>query len=127
MQVSITHNGIPMKTCCMACALTYQAQTRNVEIQTATDFATDSPIDPRKAVWVVGSGISPCTQDVKVQKFIREPHAALHACYDRCEPGMLAFSKKSDAEKYQAENGGHLVEFDQLPSWLPVKGGQSHD
>ena len=127
MQVSMTHDSIPMKTCCMSCALTYKAQAKNVEIKAATDFLTDAPLDPKKAFYVVASDISPCTQDVKVQKYVREPHAALHACYDRCEPGILAFDKKSDAQEFQQEHGGRLQKFDQLINWLPVKGGQSHD
>ena len=127
MQVSITHNSIPMKTCCMSCALTYKAQAKNVEITAATDFLTDAPLNPKKAFYVVASDISPCTQDVKVQKFLREPHAVLRACYDRCEPGILAFNKKDEAEKFQQDHGGRLQQFDQLSNWLPVKGGQSHD
>jgi len=114
MQVAITHNGIPVKTCCMACALTYQHQAKNVEIKGATDFLTNNPIDPQKAFYVVGSDISPCTQDIRVKKFIREPHSALFACYDRCEPGILAFSTKADAEAFQRTHGGSLRFFDQL-------------
>ena len=124
MQVSITHNSIPLKTCCMACALTYKAQVKNVEIKAATDFLTDTSIDPNKAFYIVDSDVSPCTQDMKVNKFIREPHSTLYACYDRCEPGMLAFSKKSDAEAFQEKHGGYLQQFDRLPNWLPTKGGQ---
>jgi len=124
MQVSITHNSIPLKTCCMACALTYRSQVQNVEIQAATDFLTNTPIDPLKAFYVVGSDISPCIQDLKVNKFIREPHATLYACYDRCEPGMLAFSEKRDAEAFQEKHGGYLQRFDQLPNWLSTTGGQ---
>jgi nitrous oxide reductase accessory protein NosL len=114
MGVKITHNGFPLKTCCMACALTYHHEVKNVEITAATDFVTNSPIDPKKAFYVVGSDISPCTQDVKVKKFIREPHDTLYACYDRCEPGILAFSKKADAETFQQTHGGRVKLFDQL-------------
>jgi hypothetical protein len=127
MQVSITHNSLPMKTCCMSCALTYKAQVKNVEIKAATDFLSNESIDPQKAFYVVGSDVSPCTQDPKVQKFIREPHAVLHACYDRCEPGILAFKNNSEATSFVKTHGGQLQSFDQLPNWLPTKGMHHHD
>ena len=127
MQVSITHNSIPMKTCCMSCALTYKAQVKNVEIKASTDFLTNESIDPQKAFYVVGSDISPCTQDQKVQKFIREPHAVLHACYDRCEPGILAFKNNRDAAAFVKTHGGQVQSFHQLPNWLPTKGSHHHD
>src|SRR5262245_27330674 len=73
MQVGITHNSLPLKTCCMSCALTYQAQTRNVQIKAVTDFITDAGLNPQKAIYVVGSDVSPCTQDWRVNKVIREP------------------------------------------------------
>lgn len=127
MGVSITHNSIPLKTCCMSCALTYKAQARNVAITTATDFLTDAPLDPQKAFYVVASDVSPCTQDIKVNKVIREPHSVLYACYDRCEPGILAFRNKSAAEAFQKQHGGYLQQFEQLPNWIPARGGHSHD
>jgi hypothetical protein len=127
MGVKITHNSLPMKTCCMSCALTYRAQEKNVEIVSATDFLTDAPIAPESAFYVVASDVSPCMQDPKVQKVIREQHQAMYACYDRCEPSILAFSKKADAQTFQQEHGGHLEQFAGLMKWLPVKGGHQHD
>lgn len=127
MQVNIKHNSIPMQTCCMACALTYKIQTKNVEIKTATDFLSGVSIDPKIATYVVASDVSPCTQDPKVQKFVREPHAALHACYDRCEPGILAFRSRNEARKFQKQHGGLIREFAELPAFIAVKGGSHHD
>ena len=127
MQVKITHNSIPMHTCCMACALTYQAQTKNVEIQQATDFLANRPIDARSAFYVVDSEVSPCIQDPKVQKVIREPHSAIHECYDRCSPGILAFEKLTDAEAFTKEHGGETYRFAELTMVIPVKGGHHHD
>jgi hypothetical protein len=127
MQVSIKHNSIPMQTCCMACALTYQAQTKNVEIIAATDFLTNTKVDPGTAFYVIGSDISPCMQDSKVQKFVREPHSALHACYDRCEPGILGFRNKKDAQEFLRNHGGSIYQFNQLAGFLPVKGKAHHD
>ena len=127
MQVKITHNSIPMQTCCMACALTYKVQAKNVEIKSATDFLSGASIDPKNAVYVVASDVSPCTQDPKVQKFVREPHSALHACYDRCEPGILAFRVRKEAQTFQQQHGGLIREYDQLPALIAVKGGSHHD
>jgi len=115
MQVKITHHGIPFHTCCMACALTYKKQATDVEIVSATDFLTGSAIDPKNAYYVIGSEISPCIQDPKVQKFIREPHSALHECYDRCEPGILAFRNLNDAEKFKKDHGGSIHRFQDFP------------
>ncbi|HEY4492986.1 MAG TPA: nitrous oxide reductase accessory protein NosL [Acidobacteriota bacterium] len=122
MQVKLTHNHIPMQACCMACALTYKAQTENVEIESATDFLSETSIEPWNAFYVVASDISPCIQDPKVQKFIREPHAALHACYDRCEPGILAFRSRSEAQKFQKEHGGYIRQFKDLPAFIAAQG-----
>jgi nitrous oxide reductase accessory protein NosL len=127
MQVKITHNSIPLHTCCMACALTYQAQTKNVEILDATDFLSNKAIPARSAFYIVDSDISPCIQDPKVQKFIREPHSAIHECYDRCSPGILAFEKQSDAQAFEKEHGGEIYRFAELTMVIPVKGGHHHD
>lgn len=127
MQVSIKHNSIPMQTCCMACALTYRAQTNNVKIIAATDFLTNTKMDPLTAFYVVGSDVSPCMQDSKVQKFVREPHSAIHACYDRCEPGILGFRSKKEAQDFQLNHGGSIYHFHQLAGLLPVKGETHHD
>ena len=127
MQVKISHHAIPMHTCCMACALTYQSQAKNVVIEKATDFLSDQPIDPGAAFFVVHSEISPCIQDPKVQKFIREPHSAIHECYDRCSPGILAFEKQKDAEEFSKEHGGEIYRFAELTRFIPVKGTHHHD
>ncbi|PWT91184.1 MAG: hypothetical protein C5B54_05825 [Acidobacteria bacterium] len=127
MGVKITHNSIPMKTCCMSCALTYAAQEKNVHIVSVTDFMTNASLAPENAFYIVASDISPCTQDAKVRKVIREQHATLFACYDRCEPSILAFSKKEDAVLFQRQNGGHLESFGGLIQWLPVAGAHHHD
>jgi hypothetical protein len=127
MQVSIKHSSIAMQTCCMACALTFQAQTENVTIVTATDYPTNTKMDPVRAFYVVGSDVSPCLQDAKVQKYVREPHSAIHACYDRCEPGILGFRHEKDAKEFQRSHGGSIYSFSQLPGLLPVKGRVHHD
>ena len=127
MQVRITHNSIPMQTCCMACALTYKRQAKNVEIKEATDFLSNTSMDPKTANYIVGSDVSPCIQDPKVQKVVREPHSAMHACYDRCEPGILGFRSKEDAKKFQQQHGGSLYEFNQLNNLLSIKGSGHHD
>lgn len=128
MQVSIVHNHLPLKTCCMACALTFKAQEKNVEITAATDFDTNTAIDPEKAFYVVESDISPCLQDQHTQKVIREPHETLYACYDRCSPGILAFSTKSAAENFRKEHGGKLSTYVELEHMMMEKrGGHHHD
>src|SRR5574341_2619991 len=108
MGVAVTHDGHRLTACCMSCALTYQMKTKNVEIKAATDFLSNDSIDPRTAVYVVDSDVSPCTQDIHVQKTIREPNSTFMACYDRCEPSMLVFSKPTEAEAFQKEHGGKL-------------------
>lgn len=127
MQVSVTRDSVPIKTCCMSCALTYKNQTKNVQILTATDFLTDAQLEPDKAFYVVQSDVSPCTHDRKIQKVVREPNSALYECYDRCEPSILAFQKKADAETFQNEHGGRLLQFSQLNSVIPMKGAHVHD
>lgn len=127
MQVSVTRSRLPLKTCCMSCALTFQAQNKDVQIVKVTDFNTNAQLDPQSAFYVVDSDISPCTQDPKAHKMIRDEHSVLFACYDRCSPGILAFSSKDDAEKFQKEQGGHLAVFAELKKWVPAAGEHSHD
>lgn len=127
MKVSITRDSVPIKTCCMSCALTYKTQTKNVEILTATDFLTDAQLEPNKAFYVVNSDVSPCTHDSKIQKVVREPNSALYECYDRCEPSILAFQKRTDAETFLKEHGGRLLQFNQLSNVIPMKGAHVHD
>jgi len=127
MAVKITHNSIPLKTCCMSCALTYRNQEKNVKIVSATDFQTNATLVPENAFYVVDSDVKPCTHDPRVQKVLREQHETFYACYDRCEPSILAFSKQQDAEAFQQEHAGHVEQFSGLMKWLPVKGGHHHD
>lgn len=127
MQVSIRHNHLPLKTCCMACALTFKAQEKDVQIEAATDYLNNTSIDPNKATYVVDSDVSPCLQAVDVNKVIREPHSTMYACYDRCSPGILAFSKKEDAEAFRKDHGGTLATFAELEKTLSSRGEHHHD
>ena len=111
----------------MSCALTFQAQNKDVKIVKVEDFNTNTPLEPQKAFYVVDSDISPCTQDVKAHKMIREEHTALFACYDRCSPGILAFSGKGDALKFIKEHGGRVAVFAELKNFVPAAGGHHHD
>lgn len=95
--------------CCPSCALSERIQTRaRVQVTALTDHVTGSPIAPDGAWLVRGSDVQMCarmTADPRPDKHPMEAH------YDRCSPGLVAFSSETAAAAFVRRHGGQIVRF----------------
>ncbi|MFI5365839.1 MAG: hypothetical protein ACHQ4J_09455 [Candidatus Binatia bacterium] len=102
----------PSDACCLSCALTYGRQTHKpVTILKVTDHGSGAPIDPKEAVFVVGSNVSPCTHSTVERGPEKESY---NVQWDRCLPSILAFSSAEAADAFRTQHGGHLRTLDEL-------------
>jgi hypothetical protein len=105
-----------VRTCCPRCALRYIQEKRPVVVSLAVrEFETAAPLDARKALYVEGSDVHPCTHDVRSTP-TDERGCCLETVYDRCEPSLIAFASVAGAEAFAREHGGFVRSFDALAS-----------
>ena len=95
--------------CCPACALSerVQAGTR-VQVTALTDHTTGAAIAPDRAWLVRGSDVNMCARTTVDPRPDKRP---MEAHYDRCSPGLVAFSTETAANKFIREHGGHVFRF----------------
>lgn len=112
-------DGKRQRICCPACALA-TAQQRGIPIRIVqlSDFNTKQPLDPKTAFLVQGSDINPDMHSQPLVDTDKQPHP-VH--YDRCMPGILAFQTRQQAETFQREHGGELLQISDLKSHLLVQ------
>lgn len=98
--------------CCPACAMSERLQTGHaVEILELTDYATGKPLPPAQAILVRNSEINPCLEH---QPHVGANKQPLERHFDRCLPGILAFSDRTSARKFVAQFGGEIFPFSEL-------------
>lgn len=104
-------DGGSVKTCCPRCALRYLQEKRPaVASLRVHDFGTAGDLDARKAVYVEGSDVHPCTHQVAASP-IDERGCCLKTVYDRCEPSLVAFASADEADAFAREHGGFVRTF----------------
>jgi len=105
-------DGKTVSACCPRCGLQYlRSSNQQARALTATDFSTGQWIDATKAVYVSGSDVSHCAMN--------ETRRDAYGCcyfkgYDRCEPSLIAFASKEQAESFLKQHGGKLLGYDNL-------------
>jgi len=101
-----------VEACCLSCALSYGRQTsKAVTIVSVTDHETGRALDPDKATFVVGSGVSPCTHTTEQ---VRTEQETLPVFWDRCLPSILAFASTQSAEAFRTQHGGRVRSLQQV-------------
>jgi hypothetical protein len=112
----------PGRACCLRCAISYAQQTgKTVRIFSVTDYVSHEPVPPERAVYVVGSTVTPCAgPPVDVPANRRE---ASQVSWDRCLPSVIAFAKQEDAEEFRQQSGGEIGTFAELTEGTKVKEG----
>lgn len=106
--IAIAH-GKEAAYCCPSCALSERIQTRaRVQVTALTDHATGSPIAPEGAWLVRGSDVEMCTRTTADPRPDKHP---MEAHYDRCSPGLVAFSSEPAATAFVRRHGGQIVRF----------------
>ena len=96
--------------CCPACALSDKAQSgARVQVTSLTDHVTGLAV-PAGRAWVVrGSDVNHCARQAGAEP--RPDKRPMEAHYDRCSPGLIAFSEESAAVAFVREHGGHILRF----------------
>lgn len=98
--------------CCPACAASQHEQSaRRVAVSEFTDYETGARLRPGEAVLVEASDVNPCTQGGSVLD--AQKHAAAEH-FDRCVPGLLAFSSAEAAAGFAARHGGRVLRFSEI-------------
>jgi nitrous oxide reductase accessory protein NosL len=124
MTVEIQVEGrAPEKVCCLRCAISDSQQTgKTVRVLSVTDYVGHQPVRSDRAVYVVGSGITPCGgPPVEVPASRREASVVR---WDRCLPSVIAFAKREDAEQFQRDAGGAIQTFAQVTEGTKVVAGK---
>lgn len=105
-------NGKTLDTCCPRCGLEYlHAINQQARTMAATDFNNGKWVDAAQAVYVMGSDVSHCSMN-------EAQRDAYGCCYyksfDRCEPSVLAFASKEEAQAFTKLHNGRLLDYEDL-------------
>ena len=106
--LAVVH-GKESRYCCPACALSERQQSRTpVRLTSLTDHSTGERMPPERAWIVRGGDVNMCarmTTDPRPDKHPMEAH------YDRCSPGLVAFSSETAAAAFVRKHGGQMMRF----------------
>ncbi len=98
--------------CCPRCGMHYQIEHPGAAKRTlATDLKSGQFIAAETAVYVEGGDVSYCTMHSTPVE--RQPQGVAVRDFDRCLPSLVAFSALREAEAYQREHGGEVLEYQQ--------------
>ena len=107
-------SGKTVETCCPRCGLHFIAsQHAPVASLAVRSFDTGSLLDARRAFYVEGSSLTPCSS-AKQGLPKDERGCCANPVYDRCLPSLLAFETRSKAESFAREFGGFARVFSEL-------------
>jgi hypothetical protein len=98
--------------CCPRCGMHYQIEHPGAAKKAwATDLNTGAMIAAESAYYVEGGDIEYCTMHSTPVE--RQPQGVSVRDYDRCLPSLVAFSSKQEAETYQKQHGGEVIDYQQ--------------
>jgi hypothetical protein len=96
--------------CCPRCGMHYQIEhPGEVKKAWATDLMTGRLIDAETAVYVEGGDVAYCTMHSSPVQ--HHPQGLAVRDFDRCLPTLVAFSSYPEAENYQREHGGEIMDY----------------
>ncbi|HXV77742.1 MAG TPA: hypothetical protein VD788_15620 [Candidatus Polarisedimenticolaceae bacterium] len=112
---SVVSPGHVERTCCPRCGLRYLRETEprvtRLEVRSFDDGAA---LDARTAFYVEASDVHPCAHPAGSTPPVDERGCCLKAVYDRCEPSLVAFATRRDAERFAGEHGGFVRSWSDL-------------
>jgi len=112
-------NGEETRFCCPACALTTAQQTgKPVRLTRLTDFNSNQPLDPKAAFLVRGSDVN---LDMHSQPLVDQEKRPVPVHFDRCTPSILAFRSREDAQAFQKDHGGEVLQIADLKPNLVIR------
>jgi len=99
-------DGRRLPACCPRCALHHRdlhaTEVRRIEV---TDHAGGVRLPLEDAFLVDGSDQTPCLGHAPN---VDPSGVALHTCYDRCVPSLIAFKDEAAARAFIGDHGGTL-------------------
>ena len=103
--------------CCPACAMHYMLHhPEGVPEALATDFNSGRMIPAAQAYYDEGGDVQYCT--VMHSPVERGAEGVSTRVYDRCLPTLVAFKTPQEAEAYQQQHGGRVVNYEQALAGL---------
>ena len=107
-RVEVERDGKREAACCPSCLLAFRAQTgRKVRLVSVTDFDSGTALPPAQAAYVVGSDADTCAGQAQVK--VDQTKHPMPAHYDRCTPGIAAFSNRRRATEFARLHGGNVA------------------
>lgn len=105
-------DGTREAACCPRCGMHLQVERPGAVLRAwATDVVTGEEIPAQKALYVEGGDVEYCT--LHEPRVRRAPEGVAARDYDRCLPTLVAFKTSGEAERYQAQHGGRVVDIAQ--------------
>ncbi len=104
--------GLRRHVCCAHCAVTEGLQEHKaVRLIEVTDYNSRRKLDPSRAWYVDGSRVVACTHEMTRMGEMKQVE---RASFDRCSPGTFAFSTRSEADAFAAQNGGAVLDLEHM-------------
>jgi len=98
--------------CCPRCGIHYDLNHPGiVHAAFAKDFYTRAEIPAEKAYYVEGGNEVYCAHVKPLER--KELESSAQLAYDRCLPTLVAFKTRPEAETYQKEHGGRVLNYAQ--------------
>lgn len=105
-------DGRRKTVCCARCAMTEAFQEKKpVQLIEVTDYASGKSLKPEQAYFVDGSRKVLCDHDAALFDETKHVHSL---AFDRCSPGAYAFARRDDAEAFARENGGVILQLQEM-------------
>jgi hypothetical protein len=112
MSFLIQTDGHTEHACCPRCGMHYALNhPGRVQKAWASDLNSSEPIPAEAAYYDEGGNIDYCA--AHGQAVQRQPQGVSVRDYDRCLPTLVAFKTRAEAETYQKEHGGRVLNYAQ--------------
>ncbi len=96
--------------CCPRCGIHYDLNHPGiVHAAFAKDFYTGAEIPAEKAYYDEGGNEVYCAHVKPLER--KELESSAQLAYDRCLPTLVAFKTRAEAETYQQEHGGRVLDY----------------
>lgn len=105
-------DGRRRTVCCARCAISEAYQEKKaLRLIAVTDYVSGKSLAPEQAYFVDGSRKVLCMHD---EAMIDQSKHVEQMTFDRCFPGTYAFAHREDADAFVRENGGTVLQLQQL-------------
>jgi hypothetical protein len=105
-------DGRRRTVCCARCAISEAYQEKKpLRLVAVTDYVSGQRLSPERAYFVDGSRKVLCMHG---DNMVDETKHAEQMTFDRCFPGSYSFAHREDAVAFARENGGTVLQLQQL-------------